>query len=114
MVLHPEFLSLPWRNFRPTPGYWADVAINIIGFVPFGFSFFAYFSMVWETKHAALLVILPGFLTSLSIEVLQAWLPTRNSGVNDLITNTLGAGLGVLLFRSPFTRLAVSKERSGE
>jgi len=113
-VLHPEFLSLPWRHFRSTPGYWEDVAINIIGFVPFGFSFFAYFSMVRETKHAALLVVLLGFLTSLCIEVLQAWLPTRNSGANDLITNTLGSGLGVLLFRNPFTRLVLSKERSGE
>jgi hypothetical protein len=114
VVLHPEFLSLPWRHFRSTPGYWEDVAINILGFVPFGFSFFAYFSMVRETKHAALLVILLGFLTSLSIEVLQAWLPTRNSGVNDLITNTLGSGLGVLLFRNPFTRLVFSKERAAE
>jgi glycopeptide antibiotics resistance protein len=70
--------------------------------------------MVRVAKHAALLVILLGFLTSLSIEVLQAWLPTRNSGVIDLITNTLGAGLGVLLFRGPFTRLVLSYGRSAE
>jgi VanZ family protein len=113
VVLHPEFLSLPSRHFRSTLAYWEDVAINIIGFVPFGFSFFALFSMVRETKHSAFLVIFLGFLTSLSIEVLQAWLPTRNSGVNDLITNTLGSGLGVLFFRYPFTRLVLSKERSG-
>jgi VanZ like family/Concanavalin A-like lectin/glucanases superfamily len=100
LVLHPQFLTVPWRHFRSTPGYWKDVAINIIGFVPFGFSFFAYFSTVRITKKAALLVVLLGFFTSLTIEVLQAWLPTRSSGINDLITNTLGTGLGVLLYRS--------------
>src|ERR1700722_15475479 len=100
LVLHPEFLSAPWHHFRSTPGYWEDVAINILGFIPFGLSFLAYFSSVRLTKNAALLVLLLGFLTSLTIEVLQAWLPTRNSGINDLITNTFGTGLGVLLYRS--------------
>lgn len=103
-VLHPEFLAPPWRHFRSTPGYWEDVAINIFGFVPFGLSFFAYFSNIRATKNPATLVVLLGFLTSLTIEVLQASLPTRNSGMNDLITNTLGTGLGVLLSHAPFTR----------
>jgi len=107
LVLHPQFLSAPWRHFRSTPGYWKDVAINIIGFVPFGFSFFAYFSTVRVSKKAALIAVLLGFFTSLTIEVLQAWLPTRNSGINDLITNTLGTGLGVLLCRSPLIRIVL-------
>jgi len=109
LVLHPEFLSVPWRHFRSTPGYWKDVGINIIGFVPFGFSFFAYFSRVRRTKKGALIVVLLGFLTSLTIEVLQAWLPTRHSGINDLITNTAGTGLGVLLYRSLLTRIIVGR-----
>jgi VanZ like family/Concanavalin A-like lectin/glucanases superfamily len=109
LVLHPEFLSVPWRNFRSTPESWKDVGINIIGFVPFGFSFFAYFSTARRTKKAALIVVVLGFLTSLTIEVLQAWLPTRNSGINDLITNTAGTGLGVLLYRSLLTRIIVGR-----
>lgn len=109
LVLHPEFLTLPWRHFRSTPGYWGDVAINVFGFVPFGLSFFAYFSTMRRTRNAALLVVLLGFLTSLTIEVLQACLPTRNSGMNDLITNTFGTGLGVLLYRTPLTRMILGK-----
>jgi hypothetical protein len=109
LVLHPQFLSVPWRHFRSTPGFWKDVAINIIGFVPFGFSFFAYFSTLRVLKKAALIVVLLGFFTSLTIEVLQAWLPTRNSGINDLITNTLGTALGVLLYRSPLNRIVLAK-----
>ena len=109
MVLHPQFLSVPWRHFRSTPGFWKDVVINVIGFAPFGLSFFAYFSEVRVSKKAALIVVLLGFFTSLTIEVLQAWLPTRNSGMNDLITNTLGTGLGVLLYRSSLTRIILGK-----
>ncbi|HXJ13578.1 MAG TPA: VanZ family protein [Candidatus Limnocylindrales bacterium] len=109
LVLHPEFLTLPWRHFRSTPGYWEDVAINVLGFVPLGLSFFAYFSTVRATRNAALLVVLLGFLTSLAIEILQAWLPTRNSGMNDLVTNTFGTGLGVLLYRAPLTRMILGR-----
>ena len=108
-VLHSEFLTVPWRHFRSTPGYWEDVAVNIFGFVPFGLSFFAYFLTLRVTKNTALLVVLLGFFTSLTIEVLQAWLPTRNSGMNDLITNTFGTGLGVLLYRSRLIRIVLDK-----
>ena len=99
-VLHPEFLSLPSRHFRSTPGYWEDVAINILGFIPFGLSFFAYFTSIRATKYPVLLVIFLGFFTSLTIETLQGYLPTRNSGMNDLFTNTFGTGIGVLLYRT--------------
>lgn len=108
-VLHPEFLSIPWRHFRSTPGYWEDVAVNVLGFIPFGLSFCAYFTSVRAARHPVLLAIFLGFITSLTIEVLQAYLPTRNSGMNDLFTNTFGTGLGVLLYRTSFTRWILGK-----
>jgi hypothetical protein len=108
-VLHPEFLSLPWLHYHRTWAYWEDVAVNVAGFVPFGFLLSAYFSEPRAIRHPAALVILLGFFTSLVIEVLQAYLPTRDSGVNDLITNTLGTACGVALFRSSAIRSILSR-----
>lgn len=77
--------------------FWKNVAVNLIGFVPLGFCFSVYFSSVRNTSPVALLTIALGFVVSLTIEILQAFLPTRDSGMTDLITNTLGTGVGVLL-----------------
>jgi VanZ family protein len=45
----------------------------------------------------ALLVILFGATISLSIEVIQAWLPNRVSSMTDFLTNATGTLLGVIL-----------------
>jgi len=100
LVLQPEFLAVPWRHYHATWSYWADAGINIVGFIPLGVFLAAYFSTMWSTAAAEIMAVLLGFVTSLTIESLQAYLPTRDSGINDLITNTLGTALGVLLYRS--------------
>jgi hypothetical protein len=96
-VVHKRFLEPFWKEFHPGWSYWKDVGINVGGFIPLGFFFCSYFSLVRGIERPVLVTILLGFLVSLTIEVLQAFLPTRDSGTTDLITNTFGTALGVIL-----------------
>jgi VanZ family protein len=99
-ALHPQFLSSVMRDYQPTWAYWQNVGVNIVGFLPYGFFFAILWSEVWTVKHPAVTTISVGLLISLTIEVLQVFLPTRSSGSTDLITNTLGTAIGVMIHSS--------------
>ena len=99
-VLDQIFLEPFWQEFNFSWGYWKNAIKNVVGFVPLGFVFYAYFSLLGRTRRATLIVVLIGFAVSLTIEVTQAFLPTRDSGTTDLITNTFGTWIGVLAFRA--------------
>jgi hypothetical protein len=97
-VLHPQFLTLPWKEFQNNWTYWGNVIFNIGAFIPLGFFLSAYFSSVRHSNRAIVAAIALGFAVSLTIEILQAFLPTRDSGVTDLITNGSGTALGAGLY----------------
>jgi len=105
LVVHQILLEPPWREFNTPWSYVKSAFINIAGFVPLGFFFYAYFSSMRGMRCAAVATVFLGSILSLMIEVLQAHLPTRDSGVTDIITNTLGTGFGVVLYRDAALRL---------
>jgi hypothetical protein len=93
-VMDKMFLEPFWNEFSMTSGYWEGNLKNIVGFIPFGFCFYAYLIGVLPVKRAALVTVALGTAVSLTIEILQAFLPSRDSGTTDLITNTLGSWIG--------------------
>jgi hypothetical protein len=98
LIVREKFLEAVWREFHNDWGYWKNVLINIGGFVPLGL-FFCALAVHKGIRFPALSTVILGAAVSLTIEVLQAFLPTRDSGLTDLITNTLGTFFGVMLYR---------------
>ncbi len=91
----------------PGKGQWfklwnlMDVAINILGFIPLGFFLSAWLQQAKKFSAARVysISILVGFCVSLSIELTQAYLPTRDSSLLDVINNTLGTAIGAFLLK---------------
>lgn len=74
-----------------------DIAVNLLGFIPFGLLFAVLLSnRQRRAGYVIIAVTLCGFAISLGIETIQAWIPTRSSSSLDLLLNTLGAAVGAL------------------
>jgi VanZ family protein len=108
-LVHQIFLRPFWHEYQPGWSYWKDILINIFGFMPLGFFFYAYWRSARSLWRAALLTVLLGLAVSLTIEVTQSFIPTRDSGTTDLMTNTLGTFLGVQLYRWSFARSVLAR-----
>jgi len=77
------------------PAYVAlEFTANIAMFVPFGILVPLAFARVPWFATLAL-----GFATTLSIELVQSTLPSRFSTVSDVVANTLGTAIGLLVLR---------------
>lgn len=96
---HKPFLQAPLNQYEATWTYYRDLLANILGFVPFGFLLYAYLANTRFARLAVLYSFLSGAAFSFLIELLQGYIPQRDSGFNDVITNGFGALLGALLAR---------------
>ena len=101
LVVAKQFLSRPSLD---NPG---DIVLNIIGFIPLGFTLCGYLSFRWGRRRSIVTTVLLCGLFSASIEMLQWFLPTRDSDMTDVITNVIGAIGGALLYRPICVWLAV-------
>ena len=99
-IPYKPFLKAFWKEFYPNRAYLNDVLINVAGFVPFGFFFCMYLSSRQASRTIVVATILLGAAFSVTIEVLQWFIPMRDSGTTDILTNSLGTALGAMLYRS--------------
>ena len=79
----------------PTAGIWAGNLLNLILYVPFGWT-------VQRWKPGGRKVIIAAFILSLCCEMLQHFTGRGMADVNDIVFNTLGAAIGVWLARGRF------------
>jgi VanZ like family len=94
----------PHRGISPLMlGYGAksgamDIFLNILLFIPFGLGIGSKLRKCKNWKSVLLYSALAGCVFSYLIELSQLYIPQRDSGWEDVFTNTAGAATGGLLF----------------
>ena len=101
-VIDQRFLSPPWNGFKINRASIQDITANLLGFIPFGFILSATLCKLGGIfrKHHVFFAIAVSFGVSLLIEILQAWIPSRNSDLLDLVLNTSGGSIGAIIFQA--------------
>jgi glycopeptide antibiotics resistance protein len=76
-----------------------DFFLNILLFIPFGFGLAEKLrDRAASRKTTFFVTLLTGALFSYTIEFLQIYIPSRDSGWEDIFTNSIGTGIGCVLF----------------
>jgi hypothetical protein len=98
--LRKIILGMPAKDQWFSHSNLMDITINIAGFAPFGFILSAWLRKTHGLSATLVfwITIFLGVCLSLSIELTQIYLPTRDSSLLDVLSNTLGSAAGVLLF----------------
>lgn len=97
-ALGRRFLQISMASSTPRHSLMLDTVVNLIGFMPLGVAIAIVLrSHRGSPGRSILVAVFIGFALSLAIELTQAWLPSRNSSLWDLLLNTAGAFLGAWL-----------------
>jgi len=83
---------------------WGDIFLNVLVFLPIGFMLGAILSGRLPGGIIIPLVIMATFGLSLTIEMLQVYLPRRWSTLTDVASNTGGGLIGAILYLAMSTR----------
>lgn len=89
------FLIASWPRYATR----TDITTNILVYLPFGFLLASVLRTRMRLRYAVWWVATAGLLLSLSMEILQNFLPGRNASNLDILTNTAGAFAGALVAR---------------
>jgi VanZ family protein len=94
LVFEKPPLGLPSGHPFPL----SDFALNLLGFMPLGFLLYFRFRSSGRVaaKNRIIFSVAAGFAASLMIELIQVWLPGRDSSALDLVSNTVGTAVGAL------------------
>ncbi len=99
-LLIPERFTVPAQDVLAPPDLdnWSDIVENIIGFMPLGFVLCGFLLVGRRglTAFFTTALLCSGF--SLTLELLQIFLPTRDSSMMDVISNSLGGIVGALIY----------------
>lgn len=98
-VFKRAFLTIPLYDFKANRSFWTDTILNLIGFIPLGAVVYSWLQhrSALQGRKKIFISLTFCFSLSLAIELLQGWIPHRSSSLLDLILNTLGATLGIVL-----------------
>lgn len=108
-----RFLFAPWPRYITVD----DILINLVAYVPLGFLFMLSLRPRLSAGSAVMLATLLALATSLAMESVQMFLPSRIASNVDLLTNAAGALLGALVapllspHGFPGSRLAALRQR---
>jgi len=112
VVLQPTILRVKLNQLSFNRLFLSDVFLNILGFMPLGIFFCLSLKQTTPLSqtNALLCTVMFCLLLSLTIEISQAWIPSRTSSYIDVLCNTLGGWLGSMLANSnPLLRTSATQ-----
>lgn len=112
-IPHKDFLASPVREFNFSRNYASDVLVNIVGFIPLGAVICVFLRWTNGAWRAIVKTTIICIVMSLGIEILQFYIPSRASGLTDVITNSLGAFIGASHLQMEVVRRIITRLKLG-